>query len=156
MAFKANKVIALFFNECACHQLLSLVKCFNLLLLRHSARDFTNLKEHDMAVWFVSRHPGAIDWMAQQAHWQVDHWVAHLQLDDVQAGDVVVGTLPLGMRLYELPLERTEFEYAYLSPEHPANPCNETIVSRRSCFYLQAAPLLLIESYLPVLKHYDE
>ena len=45
---------------------------------------------------------------------------------------------------------------AYLSPEHPANPCNETIVSRRSCFYLQAAPLLLIESYLPVLKHYDE
>lgn len=97
MAFKAIKVIALFFNECACHQLLSLVKCFNLLLLRHSARDFTNLKEHDMAVWFVSRHPGAIDWMAQQAHWQVDHWVAHLQLDDVQAGDVVVGTLPLGM-----------------------------------------------------------
>ena len=66
------------------------------------------------------------------------------------------GTLPLGMRLYELPLERTEFEYAYLSPEHPANPCNEVIVSRRSCFYLQAAPLLLIESYLPVLKHYDE
>ena len=66
------------------------------------------------------------------------------------------GTLPLGMRLYELPLERTEFEYAYLSPEHPANPCNETIVSRRSCFYLQAAPLLLIESFLPDLKRQYE
>ena len=25
-----------------------------------------------MAVWFVSRHPGAIDWMAAQADWQVD------------------------------------------------------------------------------------
>ena len=109
-----------------------------------------------MAVWFVSRHPGAIDWMAAQADWQVDHWVAHLHVDEVQAGDVVLGTLPLGMRLYELPLERTDFEYAYLSPNHPANPCNEVIVSRRSCFYLQAAPLLLIESYLPVLKHYDE
>ena len=50
-----------------------------------------------MAVWFVSRHPGAIDWMAAQADWQVDHWVAHLHVDEVQAGDVVLGTLPLGM-----------------------------------------------------------
>ena len=62
------------------------------------------------------------------------------------------GTMPLGMRLYELPLERTDFEYAYLSPEHPANPSDDIIVSRRSCFYLQAAPLLLIESFLPDLK----
>lgn len=50
-----------------------------------------------MAVWFVSRHPGAIDWMAAQTDWQIDHWVAHLQVHDVQAGDVVLGTLPIGL-----------------------------------------------------------
>lgn len=64
------------------------------------------------------------------------------------------GTQPLGMRLYELPLQRTEFECAYLSPQHHANPSEVAIVSRRSCFYLQDAPLLLIESFLPELKSY--
>lgn len=66
------------------------------------------------------------------------------------------GNQPLGMRLYELPLKRTEFEYAYLSPEHPANPSTQIIVSRRSCFYLQdASALLLTESFLPTLQHYE-
>ena len=69
---------------------------------------------------------------------------------------VQCGNQPLGLRLYELPLQRSEFEYAYLSPEHPANPSNQIIVSRRSCFYLQdASALLLTESFLPFLKHYE-
>lgn len=77
--------------------------------------------------------------------------------DASQWHDIVqCGTQPLGMRLYQLPLERTEFEYAYLSPEHPANPSIQTIVSRRSCFYLQdGSPLLLTESFLPSLKNYE-
>ena len=62
------------------------------------------------------------------------------------------GTMPLGMRLYELPLARTEFEFAYLDPNHPANPSDAIVVARRSCFRLQDAPLLLIESFLPALK----
>lgn len=64
------------------------------------------------------------------------------------------GVQPLGSRLYELPLQRTHFEYAYLTPEHPANPGDDLIVSRRSCFYLQDASLLLIESFLPTLHDY--
>ena len=85
-------------------------------------------------------------------------WARSVCAADAEAWHDIMdcGTLPLGMRLYELPLERTEFEFAYLSPEHPANPSNDIIVSRRSCFYLQAAPLLLIESFLPILKSHDD
>ena len=66
------------------------------------------------------------------------------------------GNQPLGLRLYQLPLERSEFEYARLSPEHPANPSDQTIISRRSSFALpDGSKLLLTESFLPDLKHYE-
>src|SRR5690554_4384904 len=48
-----------------------------------------------MAVWFVSRHPGAIEWMKKQEQWQVDKWVNHLDASQIAAGDVVIGTLPV-------------------------------------------------------------
>ncbi|QMT31186.1 CRISPR-associated protein Csx16 [Alysiella filiformis] len=48
-----------------------------------------------MATLFVSRHAGAIEWIAQQAHWHIDEIVPHLDLAQVNAGDVVVGTLPV-------------------------------------------------------------
>lgn len=85
-------------------------------------------------------------------------WARSICAHDAHAWHDIVqcGTQPLGMRLYQLPLERTEFEYAYLSPEHLANPSTQTIVSRRSCFYLQdGSPLLLTESFLPSLKNYE-
>jgi CRISPR-associated protein Csx16 len=44
--------------------------------------------------WFVSRHPGALAWTTRQGM-AVDHWVAHLDLHKVQAGDTVAGTLPV-------------------------------------------------------------
>lgn len=46
-------------------------------------------------VYFVSRHPGAILWIKEQPQWQVDRFVGHLNPQEIQAGDVVLGTLPL-------------------------------------------------------------
>jgi len=47
-----------------------------------------------MAVWFVSRHQGAIDWIATQDI-AIDHFVAHLDLCQIQPNDIVIGTLPI-------------------------------------------------------------
>ncbi|MCW9710126.1 CRISPR-associated protein Csx16 [Avibacterium sp. 21-586] len=47
-----------------------------------------------MAVWFISRHQGAIDWIQQQGI-HIDHFIEHLDLDAIQAGDTVIGTLPI-------------------------------------------------------------
>jgi CRISPR-associated protein Csx16 len=44
--------------------------------------------------WFVSRHPGAVAW-AQAQGLPVEHWVPHLDVAAVQAGDTVAGTLPM-------------------------------------------------------------
>lgn len=49
-----------------------------------------------MTVWFVTRHPGAIEWAAQQGL-QVDRQVAHLDVAEVQPGDVVIGILPVNL-----------------------------------------------------------
>ena len=47
-----------------------------------------------MAVIFVSRHAGAIEWMKRQPV-HVDRWVSHLQASEVNAGDTVIGVLPM-------------------------------------------------------------
>jgi len=47
-----------------------------------------------MTRWFVSRHPGAIEWAARQKL-SVDRFVPHLNVSDVQSGDCVYGTLPM-------------------------------------------------------------
>jgi CRISPR-associated protein Csx16 len=49
-----------------------------------------------MAVWFVSRHPGAEDWMRSQGI-AVDRWVSHLSVDEIVAGDIVMGILPVNL-----------------------------------------------------------
>ena len=49
-----------------------------------------------MTTFFVSRHPGAADWAREQGL-AVDRAVAHLDPAQVQAGDVVVGTLPVNL-----------------------------------------------------------
>jgi CRISPR-associated protein Csx16 len=43
---------------------------------------------------FVTRHPGAVEWCARQGI-AVDRTVEHLELAEVQPGDVVIGTLPV-------------------------------------------------------------
>ena len=46
-----------------------------------------------MICYFVSRHAGAIEWIAGQSV-RIDETVAHLDLERVRSGDTVVGTLP--------------------------------------------------------------
>ncbi|MCC7414051.1 MAG: CRISPR-associated protein Csx16 [Gammaproteobacteria bacterium] len=43
---------------------------------------------------FVSRHPGAAEWAAQE-NIAVDVFVPHLDLESVHSGDTVIGTLPV-------------------------------------------------------------
>ncbi len=45
-------------------------------------------------VWFVSRHPGAVEWAARHGI-AVDRRVEHLDLEEVEPGDTVIGTLPV-------------------------------------------------------------
>lgn len=47
-----------------------------------------------MTRYFVSRHPGAIDW-ARQHGLAVDAFVPHLDASTVAPDDVVMGTLPI-------------------------------------------------------------
>lgn len=49
-----------------------------------------------MTTWFVSRHPGAVEWAARQAL-EVHRQVAHLNPDDIQTGDTVIGSLPVNL-----------------------------------------------------------
>lgn len=46
-------------------------------------------------IYFVSRHAGAIEWMKRQSGWQVDCFVPHLDIAAINAGDAVLGTLPI-------------------------------------------------------------
>lgn len=47
-----------------------------------------------MTTWFVSRHPGAMDWMRENGP-TFDLHVPHLDPSEVKAGDRVIGTLPI-------------------------------------------------------------
>lgn len=43
---------------------------------------------------FISRHPGAVQWIKAQPI-VVDRFIAHLNIDEIQAGDRVIGSLPV-------------------------------------------------------------
>lgn len=69
-----------------------------------------------MTTWFVSRHPGAREWAAQEGL-TVDRQVEHLNVEAVSAGDIVIGTLPVnlaavicdrGARYFHLTLRQPE------------------------------------------------
>ncbi len=49
-----------------------------------------------MTTYFISRHQGAKDW-AQQQGIQVDQMLSHLELENIQPGDTVIGTLPVNL-----------------------------------------------------------
>ena len=44
-----------------------------------------------MTTWFVSRHPGALEWIRQEEV-AFDIHVPHLDIIHITAGDVVIGT----------------------------------------------------------------
>lgn len=47
-----------------------------------------------MKTYLVSRHPGTLDWFASQGL-AIEVHIPHLDPDTIQAGDIVVGTLPI-------------------------------------------------------------
>ena len=47
-----------------------------------------------MTSWFVSRHPGAVEWV-KRLELAVDRFVPHLDPAEVRPGDRVYGTLPV-------------------------------------------------------------
>ncbi len=47
-----------------------------------------------MTTWFITRHPGARDWAAQQGL-TIDRHAIHLDPADVAPGDTVIGSLPV-------------------------------------------------------------
>jgi CRISPR-associated protein Csx16 len=47
-------------------------------------------------IWFVSRHPGAVEWAARRGL-TVDRQIAHLETGEVKPGDTVIGTLPVNL-----------------------------------------------------------
>lgn len=49
-----------------------------------------------MTTYFISRHQGAKDW-AELQNIKVDLVQSHLDIDQLKAGDVVIGTLPINM-----------------------------------------------------------
>lgn len=49
-----------------------------------------------MTTFFISRHPGAVDWAAEEGI-VVDRQIAHLDTETIQPGDVVIGTLPVNL-----------------------------------------------------------
>jgi CRISPR-associated protein Csx16 len=51
---------------------------------------------HTMTTYFVTRHPGALEW-AQEEGVAVDRLVDHLDPDLIQLGDTVIGTLPVNL-----------------------------------------------------------
>lgn len=70
-----------------------------------------------MTTFFISRHPGAIDWIKQQGV-RIDRWESHLSLSDVAPGDVVVGILPIPM---VFALNGLGASYIHLNVEVPAS-----------------------------------
>lgn len=49
-----------------------------------------------MTVWFVTRHPGAVEWAARRGL-SVDRQVGHLDPDAISSGDIVIGILPVNL-----------------------------------------------------------
>jgi CRISPR-associated protein Csx16 len=49
-----------------------------------------------MPTYFITRHPGAIAW-AQQQGISVDQQIAHLDINLIQTGDTVIGSLPVNL-----------------------------------------------------------
>ena len=66
--------------------------------------------------WFVSRHTGALEWSRRQGL-AIERRVAHLDATEVEAGDIVIGTLPVNLAAEVC---KRGASYLHLSLELPA------------------------------------
>ena len=49
-----------------------------------------------MTTYFVSRHPGALEWR-RQTQVPFDHHLPHLDIAQIHPGDTVIGSLPVNL-----------------------------------------------------------
>jgi CRISPR-associated protein Csx16 len=84
-----------------------------------------------MTTYFVSRHLGAIDWVAEEGI-HVDVFVEHLDPERIRKGDTVIGSLPVN--LAALVCERGA-RYLHLSLELPSQLRGRelTVEDMRAC-----------------------
>ena len=76
-----------------------------------------------MTTWFVSRHPGAVQW-AKRHGLAVDRWEAHIDAAEVHAGDTVVGSLPVHLAAA---ISLRGAHYVHLSLNMPAQMRGEEL-----------------------------
>lgn len=103
-----------------------------------------------MTDYVVSRHSGALQWLARQGL-KVDKHIAHLEDETLQPGDRVIGTLPLQLACNVC---EQGAEYWHLSLDIPAlwrgnelsadqmEDCN----ARLEAFHIQRLPELSLVS----------
>lgn len=70
-----------------------------------------------MTTYFISRHPGAIEWANRHAL-SVDCQIAHFEPHMVQQGDTVIGSLPVNLAAHVCAAGAV---YVHLSLELPAH-----------------------------------
>lgn len=66
--------------------------------------------------YFISRHPGALAWAESQG-FHVDECLEHFEVNRVQPGDMVIGTLPVNLIAQ---VNKCGGRYFHLSLELPA------------------------------------
>lgn len=70
-----------------------------------------------MSTWFISRHRGALEWASRQGL-HIDRFATHLDTNEVQRGDTVIGNLPVNLAAA---ICRSEARYLHLSVEVTAD-----------------------------------
>jgi len=78
-----------------------------------------------MTTLFVSRHPGAIEWIKSQGV-TIDRWITHLDIAEIQQGDRVIGNLPIPM---VFAINQRGARYMHLSVEVPASMRGQELTS---------------------------
>ncbi|UJP06367.1 MAG: CRISPR-associated protein Csx16 [Nitrosomonas sp.] len=70
-----------------------------------------------MTTYFISRHPGAITWAEQQGI-KVDQRITHLDINLIESGDIVIGSLPVNLAAQVCGKGATYIHLSLTLPEH--------------------------------------
>ncbi len=103
-----------------------------------------------MTTFFISRHPGAKAWSAEQGL-RIDQHLTHLDTARIQRGDTVIGTLPVhlaaavcsqGARYFNLSLDLPAHWRGRELSADELRQCQ----ARLECFEIQMIPASLAEA----------